>query len=421
MRKRWLAASLILVPATIASANELDGLNSPAIDISSGYTSARGQYAAVFASMGADGNPDGIVVQSRYMDEQEDGWIACTRRIALPSGARRASHPALSRSGWLFISASSDPNPESTDGWRLYAMRRGNVLPALGNGPCDGWDTGWDDLGHFQGRPVASAPDAVVAYDRLTFVFVTGRGGRIDYRMIPSPTRAMPSPPWGPWRTIAAASPASRRFLASSKPAAAIYNDNPSPGIGFDRLHLFWHDASHRNINHVRALIGPTGGLTEDVPDFRPFGYSAGAATARTACSAGPEIKAPNPLFIVCGNDRTIGSTGYSIARYSNPGLSWASVGAVEMGATRPWIDRAAFGGFSAPSIGRTGVGGMPFMFMTFGNRYCPQPIRGVPADSCTRPPDRWAIQKRWSSLSGNLTGWEPLNYQTPARAAPLE
>lgn len=422
MRNHLLFACLVLAPFSPTRANEIDGLNSRAIDISSGFTSpTSGQYTAAFTSLGEDGQPDGITIQSRYTDKRPEGWIACTVDVPLPAGTRRVSHPALSTSEWLFISANPNPNAEASDGWTLWAKRR-RPLRTPATQPCDGWDTGWWDLGHFPGRPVASAPDSVVAYDSFTFVFVTDRDGSIDYVTLPA--RAVPGGTRPVWRTMAATNPAvSRRYLASSKPAAVIYNQTPQPQAGINRLHLFWHDSTHRQINHVRALIGRTGTLVEEAPDSRPFADASGPTMATTACSAGPEIKAPSPLFVVCGNSRGTGALYYSIGRYSNPQTGWANAGAVE---TVPWISRTPGGGYTAPSIGQTAIAGMPFMFVTFGTRYCPHPLNSGPdmerpAASCLAEPDRWAIQNRWSSLRGTLAGWERLNYEDPPRAGPLE
>jgi hypothetical protein len=424
MRRPLLFASLLLTPLAAAGADEIDGLNSRAIDISSGFTPpTSGQYAAAFTSFGDDGRPDGITIQSRYTNPTaERGWIACTADVRLPPGAQRVSHPALSISGWLFVSANTSPNAELSDGWTLWATRR-RPLMRPGSVPCDGWDSEWWDLGHFPGRPVASAPDSVVAYDSFTFAFVTDRNGYIDYVMLPPD--AAPGGRRPEWRSLAAINPSvTRRYMAASKPAAAVYNESTVPNAGINRIHLFWHDSSHSQINHVRALVSPRGTLVEDAPDSRAFGDAIGATTATTACSAGPEIKAPGLLFVVCGNARA-GTRQYSIARYSNPSLGWGNSGAVEIVGGRPWISRNPGGGYTAPSIGRTAIGGTPFMFVTFGTRYCPQPAssgsRERPAASCLMPPDRWAIQNRWSSLGNSLSGWERFNYETPQRAGPLE
>lgn len=419
MRPAFLVC-LLLLPGTFVRGDEIDGLNSRAIDISKSAFLPRGQYNAAFASLGSDGRANGITVQTRFTDAQITGWIACTTTVPLPPSARQISQPALSTSGWLFVSANTSPSPEASDGWRLYATQQ-----AAARDQCQGWDNGWIDLGHFPDRPVGSAPDAVFVYDSYTYVFVTDRGGFIDYRMFDNSVTTMPSGrparnpnrTWSAWRSLAAINPTvNRQYVAASKPAVAVYTE------GASRLHVFWHDSSHRRINHVSTLVTLFGELREEPPDSREFRDNIGRIAARTACSAGPEITAPNPLFVVCGSSRGTGPspTTYSIAHYRRPRSSWANETAVN------WISRSAYGGFSAPSLGRTNLAAsIPLMFVTFGVRFCPESTRvrpplppRVPA-SCLQPEDdQWIIQNRYSTLAS--VGWEERMYEDPPRGVRL-
>jgi hypothetical protein len=401
---RYFLITYLLLTATTALGDEINGLNSRAIDISVSFSASRGQHGATFVSVDAEGRPNGITIQSRYTDLGSNGWVACTTTVPLPQSARQVSHPAFSSSGWLFVSASANSSPTS-EGWKLYAARH-----SLLTNQCTGWSS-WMDLGHFPGRPVNSAPDAIVAYGAYTYVFVTDRNGYIDYRMFDSDAqqRRNPTQRWSEWRSLAAINRNERnQYLASSKPAAAIYND------GVERFHVFWHDVSHRRINHVSGIVSIAGLLVESAPDSREFHQG---LAARTACSAGPEITAPSPLFVVCGNNRYDRTSEYSIAHYRNPRSNWA-------GSTVVWESRSTYGGFSAPSVGRTFLAAsIPFMFVTFGEMYCPEPTlnaRPLPpriSSTCTES-GPWAIQNRYSALLS--VGWERRAYESPARAGKL-
>ena len=172
-------------------------------------------------------------------------------------------------------------------------------------------------------------------------------------------------------------------------------------------------------------MIVWNGALSEETPSSRRFGDAGGeGAVARTACSAGPEVKAPNFLFIVCGASRGGVEGNYSIARYRNPGLSWSSPAAVELIDGKPWIGRSAYGGTSAPSLGRPfGLGGVPFLFVTYAERFCPpivvprQPTR--PGPQCYQP-GPWAIQNRFLRPlrlnADSLADWQPARVGSPLR-----
>ena len=378
---------LLLVLSTCVLGNEIDGLNSRAIDISVSFSGNRAEFGAAFASQDALGRPTGIVVQSRGTDIQ---FATCTTTLPLPPSARQVSHPALSTSGWLFVSASADAAPTTTGGWRLYARRHSE-----GRNQCQGWDSDWVDLGHFPGRPVASAPDTVVAAGYTTFVLVTDRDGYIDYRSNINDLRINPSRSWTPWRSLRATEGSHRpRFQAGSKPAAVFYNDG-----AVVRFHVFWHDTSHTRINHISGNAVPGSLLENGNPDSREFRDNIGRTTARTACSAGPEITSPAHLFVVCGNDRGDGRTGYSIAHFRNPTTTaWGGEGPSVV-----WTSTNAYGGFTAPSVGRPYVGPSgSSMFVTFGIQFCPPPTGRPP-----RPPatcfryDQWIIPTRYTPLSG--------------------
>lgn len=406
MLRSCLVICLLLVLTTCVLGDEINGLNSRAVDISVSF-SGRGQYSAAFASLDRLGRLTGITIQSRYTDDQLRGRIACTITVPLPPAARQVSHPALSTSGWLFVVANPNAYPEESDAWRLYARRH-----SQGRNQCEGWGNDWIDLGHFPGRPVDSAPDAVVALGDYTYVFVTDRDGYIDYRMFDNDVRRNRDQRWSDWRSLAAINQNERRqYLAASKPAVAIYNES---GV---RFHVFWHDSSHTRINHVAGLISIFGALVENPPDSREFRDHIGRTTARTACSAGPEITAPSRLFIVCGNNRGDSTTAYSIAHYRRPRSAWG-----DESPSVVWESRSAYGGFSAPSLGRTYLASSnPLMFVTFGIQFCPEPTRMPPP----RPPhisptcfeyDRWIIQNRYSTL----TGWEQRINEDPIRAGRL-
>lgn len=378
---------LLLVLSTCAMGDEIDGLNSRAIDISVSFSGTRSEFGAAFASLDALGRPNGIVIQSRGTNNQ---FATCTTTITLPPSARQISHPALSTSGWLFVSASADTGPTATGGWKLYARRHSE-----GRNQCQGWDSDWVDLGNFPGRPVASAPDTVVAAGYTTFVLVTDRDGYIDYRSNINDLRINPSRSWFPWRSLRATEGRHRpRFLAGSKPAVVFYNDGDVV-----RFHVFWHDTSHTSINHISGNAVPGSLLENGNPDSREFSDNIGQTTARTACSAGPEITSPDPLFVVCGNNRTTSRTEYSIAHFRNPLTStWGGEGPSVV-----WTSTSAYGGYTAPSAGSPYIGPSgSSMFVTFGIQFCP-PATGRPP----RPPatcfryDQWIIPTRYTPLSG--------------------
>jgi hypothetical protein len=379
---------MVLVLSTCVLGNEIDGLNSRAIDISVSFSGTRAEFGAAFASVDALGRPNGIVVQSRGTDIQ---FASCTTTIPLPPSARQISHPALSTSGWLFVSASSDAGPPATGVWKLYARWHSE-----GRNQCQGWDSDWVDLGHFPDRPVGSAPDAVVVDGYTTLVFVTDRDGYIDFRTNINDLRINPRRSWASWRSLRATGEGHRpQFMAGSKPAAVIYKDG-----SVVRCHVFWLDTSHRRINHIWGNPGPRLFNEQGNPDSREFRDDVGPTTARTACSAGPEITAPNPLFIVCGNGRNNNQSGYSIAHFRNPTVNlW--------GDERPsgvvWRRTNAYGGFTAPSLGNPYIGASgSSMFVTFGIQFCPPPTGRPP-----RPPvtcfryDQWIIPTRYTPVSG--------------------
>jgi hypothetical protein len=409
-RSGWVIC-LLLAAVTCVRADEINGLNSRAVDISVGFFSDRNQHSATFASLDAAGRPTGIVVQSRYTDFSSTMAVVCTITLPLPPSARQVSHPALTTSGWLFVSANANADPGASDGWTLYARPQ-----YLSRSQCDGWQTEWINLGHFPGRPVASAPDAVVAYNDFTYVFVTDRDGRIDYRMFDgnSALRRNPRREWSPWRTLEATNPnVARERLAFSKPAAAVYIEHNIP-----RLHVFWHDSTHRRINHVTGIISIVGLIREETIDSREFRDQDSTAVAATACTAGPEVGGATPLLLVCGYTAPSGTINYSIAHYRRPRGDWGTDGA-----SVAWQSRSAYGGFSAPSLGRTNLSAssIPLMFVTFAERYCPEVMPagpGVPAplaDSCTTS-GPWVVQNRYSTLSG----FERRMYQSPRRASLL-
>jgi hypothetical protein len=376
---------LLLVLTTSALGDELNGLNSRAIDISVSFSGTKAEFGAAFTSLDAAGRPNGIVVQSRGRDNQ---FASCTTTIALPPSARQVSHPALSTSGWLFVSASADASPTATGGWKLYARRHSE-----GRNQCQGWDSDWVDLGHFPGRPVGSAPDTVVAAGYTTYVFVTDRDGYIDYRTNINDPRINPSQNWSPWSSLRAINGSDRRqFLAGSKPAVVLYNHD---GV---RFHVFWHNTSHTRINHVSGIV-LLWYLTENAPDSREFRDHIGRTTARTSCSAGPEITPPNPIFVVCGNNRTNSQTGYSIAHFRDPiRNAWGGDGPSVV-----WTSTTAYGGFTAPSVGRPYTGpSSSSMFVTFGVQFCPPPTGRPPRPpaTCFRK-DQWIILNRYTPLSG--------------------
>lgn len=385
MQRSYSVICLLLVLTTSAMGDELNGLNSRAIDISVSFSGTRAEFGAAFTSVDPQGRPNGIVVQSRGTDIQS---ASCTTTIALPPSARQVSHPALSTSGWLFVSASADAGEAETGGWKLYARRH-----TEGRGQCQGWDSDWVDLEHFPGRPVGSAPDTVVA-NGATFVLVTDRDGYIDYRSNFHDPRANPGGRWSRWSSLWAT--ARPQFLAGSKPAVVLYNQNN--GV---RFHVFWLDTSHTRINHVSGTPVP-GRLSEYTADSREFRDHIGPTTARTACSAGPEISLPNPILLVCGNRRYNNQTAYSVAHFRDPSVdSWGGVRSSVV-----WRTATAYGGYTAPSVGRpyTGPSGSS-MFATFGVQFCPPPTGRPPSPpvTCGRF-DQWIILNRYTPTSG----WTP-------------
>jgi hypothetical protein len=395
---KWCAAlCLLLAPLSGAQGNEIDGLDSPAVDISSsftlgGYRPVPGQYGLAFIVYGADRRPTAITIQSRY-SFPSPGRIACSTNVALPPGTTRASHPALSSSGFAFVSL------QGPRGWSLYAIRRLSGIAGTSNrSHCQGWDAArWLDL-EAPGQPIASAPDAVaVGTTGYTYVFVAHSDGRIAYRAFwdGDPSR---HPSSSPWQSLAAAG-------VRSTPAVALYRSGDRSA-----LHLFWPDASRRQINHMAAQFDPAEGrLNWGGQETRDFGDHLGPTTARTACTAGPEVTAPAPLFIVCGNDRGRGRTTYSIARYQSPDLGWGSEEAVELVGGRPWITRNLYGATSAPSLGPTGLADDPLMLVAFAPNYCPEehiaPFAVRPAPGCIPTP--FVAQLRYATIGAR---WEMTN-----------
>jgi hypothetical protein len=412
MRRYWLGLLLGLAPTGIAQASEIDGVDSRAIDISVSYGAADpaspAHYGAAFTSYGDGGRANGITVQSRRT-EGLLGVVECAQTVPLPAGARRVTHPALSKSGWLFVSAQTER------GWRLFATRRSPSLREVALGHCGGWANGWDDLGS-PGGTTLSAPDAVVAYGEYTLVFVTDGNGRIHHRMFDSDARAERNPRrlWREWQALQVPEPSreNRPYYAASKPAVAIYDAIPRANAGINYLHVFWLDRTFQSVQHVRAEILWNGRLGTTTADARALGRA-----ANTACSAGPEIEAPAQLFVVCGAESGAGTSGYAIARYRNPHLGWSAEGAVEPVEGRPWIMRTAYGGTSAPSLGSTGgLGGIPIMFMTVGDIFCPPSGRLLPTCAAGR---LLAIQNRWVRPRDGEAGLADWRDARPA--APLD
>jgi hypothetical protein len=398
------AACLLLAPLSAADGEELFGLDSRAINITAPAARNRGQFAAAFAAVGSDGAPHGITIQSRFVTSQP-AWHSCSTTISLPTPAtKRISHPALARSGWLFVTASEDPRGAASS-WRLWALRRngvGQIEPY-----CSGWGGSWVPLDRYSAstgidagtRAIASAPDAIVVGNN-TFVFVTGEGGFIDYRQFHGGA-------WLAWRTLSSTRDA--RYRGGSKPAVASYTD----AEGVTTFHLFWLDLLGRNVFHQRAFpfTGRLQGLVEvDYPTSRPLDP---AGRARTACSAGPEVVAPQPLFVVCGTQSPRGEPIYSIARLIDPArvrIRWASDAAVEMIGGSAWTTRNLFGGFSAPSIGPSGIADTPLMLVAYSDGYCREdriaPYASAPAPGCFIHP--LVAEELYRSRSPGLRGWEP-------------
>lgn len=414
MLRYCLAFCLLLAPSS-GLASEIDGLDSRAADISPnlafGSVANGREYGIAFASYGGGRLPNGITVQLRGTGGLSP---SCTATIGLPRDTVRVSQPALTASGWLIVSATR--NPMGDDGWEVYATRRSGGFGPGALSHCYGWTNGWLWLGALD-SPVASAPEAVLI-DSLTFVFVTDRAHQMRFKFIDE--SAGPRANWSTsWFAL---SGVPRESAAWSKPAAAVYNENPTPGAGRNRIHLFWLDSTRRQVIHASATVWPGGYVIYGGAEPRALGDDFGAATARTACAATPENRAPNPLFIVCGNSRG----GYSIAHYRNPAFGWNDGRAVERVAGRDWIDRRTYGGDSIPSLGR-----YPTMFVTVGSRYCPdRPGRQtLPGPTCGIVDRQWLIERRWSppgvalprDASGsippmpNLIGWSPASSYTAA------
>lgn len=244
-----LLVSLLFLASSVAQASEIDGFGSRAVDISSsagaglifGATGPRAEpeFAAAFTAYDGAHRPSGIRIQSRLTDRWGDA-VTCSTTLNLPPGTQQASHPALTRSGWLLVATTDRPDRNCAEGWKLWAARRGGDLPAL-TGQCRGWNS-WVDLGAVapagerDAQPVGSAPDAVVAYDRYTFVFVRDRRNRIAYRMFDAHARttADPASGWSEWRLLRATDPSlagyDPRYAAASKIAAAVYNPTAATG-----------------------------------------------------------------------------------------------------------------------------------------------------------------------------------------------
>lgn len=414
MVRYWLAAALVLAPASAAWGDEIDGLESHAVDISANLEvpigARRGEYGVAFLSRGEHDIPNGITIQSR-----PEGGLApsCSVTLPLPPSAVQVSRPAITDSGWLFVS--SFPDTIARRERVLYAMRRITGMMSIGRNHCQGWSGEWERLD--SPGSIASAPDAVVLGGR-TFVFVADREHRIQYRFFPGRPGE-----WSSWRPV---NPSSRSPIEIwSQPAAALYSANPMPGAGITGIHLFWLDQSRRQVRHISGwgdgdfmLWGPVA--------FRPLGDEAGDATATTACSASPDIRAPNPLFIVCGNSRGT----YSIAHYRNPAREWSDGLAIEPVGGRAWISRSMYGGNSAPALRNR-----PTMFLAVGPAYCPdRPGRQrLPGPTCFNDNSRldnsrWLIERRWAPVgvtlppptpSPQLPGWNPASSYTRGAQLP--
>jgi hypothetical protein len=284
---------------------------------------------------------------------------------------------------------------------------------SVGHNHCWGWGDSWTKLGS-PPTSVESAPDAA-AVGSLTFVFMTDRAHRIQYRTYNEAER---SPAWSGWLPVAVTT--SPAYEAWSKPAVAVYYADPEPRAGRGQIHLFWLDQTRQWVHHAGADVDSNGFLLWTNPSSRRLGDEVGATTAATACSASPSVRAPNPLFVVCGNRRG----GYSIAHYRFPAMLWSNDNAVERVAGRDWISRSMYGGNSAPSLHSPST-----MFVTFGNHYCPDRAARPRAAgrSCFDDNPQWAIERRWSPVSITLppgvpqpflTGWLPESGHTAG--APL-
>lgn len=396
------ALCLLLAPLAAVSGTEIDGLESSAIDISASLDISAGPrrsaYGAAFVSLDARGIPNGITIQAR-----EIGGFgpSCSVTLPLPPGSVQVSHPAVTDNGWLFVS--SYPDPDAPGRRALFARRRVQGMLGIGRDHCWGWGDSWTKLGSPQ-TSIISAPDAAIV-GSLTFVFVTDRAHQVQYQMYNDAVR---SPNWSGWFPLAVTS--SPGYEAWSKPAVAVYNADPT-GAGRGQLHLFWLDQTRQLVHHAGADVERNGFLAWTNPrSSRRFEDEAGATTANTACSASPSVQAPNPLFIVCGNRRG----GYSIAHYRYPAMAWSDDLAVERVGGRYWISRSMYGGVSAPSLRNP-----PSMFVTFGNRYCPDRAARQRAlgPTCLDPNPRWLIERAWNSVSITLppgipqpflTGWRP-------------
>jgi hypothetical protein len=394
----------LCLAATVASAawgDEMTGIDSPAVDISRPNGFAPNQFAAAFVPrIRPDSRnpfrqfldrPVKVVVQVRNTDTDR-GFVACTQDIALPSGAIHPSHPALSTSGWLFVTAFK---PGS--GWRLWGLERRPSWRDFPRGFCGGWQGEWQDLGN-NGRDVTSAPDAVVV-GPYTYIFVTADGGFIDYRAVNG------GRPLG-WRTVQSIARAGAR-RAEAKPAVAAH----TVGAG-TTLHLFWQNGSdilHQALvpmgDAAPGVVWPIGPLTG-----RPFGNAVTRPNPVlrpiAACTAGPEVVAPAPIFVICGAR----SGYYYVAHYKDPDLSWDDPDAVETIAGDAWIRRASGSGIA--SLGGTGIDTAPLMFVTYVADYCPEATRAPPpAPQPVTPcwqdpmPGAWLLQRRWSSLMARYNG----------------
>lgn len=411
MIRHCIAFCLILTLASAAWSNEITGIDSPAVDISRPPWFYANQYAVAFVPRPRNPQwhqhlvrPGKIVVQVRNANAGP-GWVVCAADIAPPSNVTRLSHPALSISGWLFVTGHTP-----SGGWRLYATQRQPTLMDMARGYCGGWRADWIDLGNAS-RPITSAPDAVVV-GAYTYVFVTAEDGFIDYRVF---HRGQ----WLGWGTVQPiANAAAQR--AESKPAVAAY----TTGDTTTTLHLFWqngfqifHQALLPMGDLAPAVVWPTGRLTG-----RPFGNPVlrpnPVRNPSAACTAGPEVTAPTPLFLVCG----AGGAYHYIAHYKNPELTWDDQESTETIAGDTWIRRSAGPGAvepGMPSLGHTGISSFPLMFVTYAADYCPQPPPGPPPGSrrITRcwldeAPGPWVIQRRWGSQMARfhrnaLSGWQ--------------
>lgn len=85
----------------------------------------------------------------------------------------------------------------------------------------------------------------------------------------------------------------------------------------------------------------------------------------------------------------------------------------------RAWINKSAYGGTSAPSLGYSGgVRGVRSMFVTFGETFC-APRGRLPGPGCGQP-GPWVIQNRWVCPPDNPCN-SIVNWGHASPASPLE